>query len=604
MQGDTVRWTNNSSVLHKVSADDGSFYSNDITSGQSYQWTFNTPGTYRYYCGYHGGPGGYGMSGTITVSAPQSQVQQNVSLTQSTATTQTTQTTSTGNPTVDALRAQVTELLNRIDVLRQQYGGAPATGVTSGATAGAVQCPHISRSLKKGSTGDDVSRLQRFLALDPAVYPEAMVTGYYGALTEAAVKRFQCKNQIVCEGTPESTGYGVTGPRTAAILALQCPAMTAGGGDVGGFLKVTPLSGPAPLAVTIETTVNATKACSAATYEVDYGDGTQKTQIVVPANYCNELRQVLNHSYTRAGTFTVTLRSGIHQVTSTVTVSGGVSVPPPASSIDTFSASPRDGSAPLTVTFKGIINAARKCDQQYTLSFGDGASTPLTPSGCTANSITVTHVYVTAGTFVARLTRDTGNVEVGSVSITTAGGQSVDTLAANPTTGEAPLGVSFTGIVNGATACNATYTIDFGDNTNAPIPVSGCTATSYSVAHTYGSAGTFTVRLKQGGADVKTATITVTGPAGPAYDGYFSVSPGTDTYTVTAEFELESSCARYELDWGDGTAKLTQPQGTCTIGTVSKTFNHTYDNAGGYTITLRRGSSLDTTHTAGIAITD
>jgi plastocyanin len=33
----------------------------------TYQYTFNTPGTYRYYCSVHGGPGGVSMSGTIIV---------------------------------------------------------------------------------------------------------------------------------------------------------------------------------------------------------------------------------------------------------------------------------------------------------------------------------------------------------------------------------------------------------------------------------------------------------------------------------------------------------------------------------------------------------
>jgi plastocyanin len=33
----------------------------------TYTHTFNTAGTYRYYCGAHGGPGGVGMSGTVVV---------------------------------------------------------------------------------------------------------------------------------------------------------------------------------------------------------------------------------------------------------------------------------------------------------------------------------------------------------------------------------------------------------------------------------------------------------------------------------------------------------------------------------------------------------
>lgn len=67
--GDTVTWTNNSSLQHTVTADDGSFDSGTINMGGTYSHTFTAPGTYRYYCRFHGAPGGVGMSGTIVVTA-------------------------------------------------------------------------------------------------------------------------------------------------------------------------------------------------------------------------------------------------------------------------------------------------------------------------------------------------------------------------------------------------------------------------------------------------------------------------------------------------------------------------------------------------------
>ncbi len=71
--GDTVAWTNNSTLQHTVTADDGSFDSGTINMGSTYSHTFVTPGAYRYYCRFHGAPGGVGMSGTIVVmgSSPQ-----------------------------------------------------------------------------------------------------------------------------------------------------------------------------------------------------------------------------------------------------------------------------------------------------------------------------------------------------------------------------------------------------------------------------------------------------------------------------------------------------------------------------------------------------
>jgi predicted HTH domain antitoxin len=51
----------------------------------------------------------------------------------------------------------------------------------------------LTRNLYTGISGDDVRKLQEFLASDKDVYPEGLITGYYGALTERAVKRFQEK---------------------------------------------------------------------------------------------------------------------------------------------------------------------------------------------------------------------------------------------------------------------------------------------------------------------------------------------------------------------------------------------------------------------------
>lgn len=46
-------------------------------------------------------------------------------------------------------------------------------------------------------------------------------TDRYGSLTQAAVRKFQCTQKIVCDGDGYSTGYGFFGPRTrAALLAL------------------------------------------------------------------------------------------------------------------------------------------------------------------------------------------------------------------------------------------------------------------------------------------------------------------------------------------------------------------------------------------------
>lgn len=67
--GDIVRWTNDGG-LHNVVADDNSFTSGAAsTSIWVYEHTFNSPGFNPYYCSIHGGQGGVGMSGVITVQS-------------------------------------------------------------------------------------------------------------------------------------------------------------------------------------------------------------------------------------------------------------------------------------------------------------------------------------------------------------------------------------------------------------------------------------------------------------------------------------------------------------------------------------------------------
>lgn len=68
----------------------------------------------------------------------------------------------------------------------------------------------IARQLDVGSTGADVTTLQTLLASSPTLYPEALVTGYYGPLTKAAVARFQLLNNL--------PPVGRVGPLTRAAL--------------------------------------------------------------------------------------------------------------------------------------------------------------------------------------------------------------------------------------------------------------------------------------------------------------------------------------------------------------------------------------------------
>jgi plastocyanin len=65
--GDSITFTNDGNVAHTATADNGSFDTGSVGAGESKTITIKAPGTYPYYCKFHGGPGGVGMAGTIVV---------------------------------------------------------------------------------------------------------------------------------------------------------------------------------------------------------------------------------------------------------------------------------------------------------------------------------------------------------------------------------------------------------------------------------------------------------------------------------------------------------------------------------------------------------
>jgi plastocyanin len=58
----TVMWTNDDVAAHTVTSDSGAFNSGNLNPGQSFTFTFSTPGNYTYHCDYHPW-----MKGTVIV---------------------------------------------------------------------------------------------------------------------------------------------------------------------------------------------------------------------------------------------------------------------------------------------------------------------------------------------------------------------------------------------------------------------------------------------------------------------------------------------------------------------------------------------------------
>ncbi len=80
----------------------------------------------------------------------------------------------------------------------------------------------LTRQLEEGNSGADVSSLQTFLAQDPTIYPQGLVTGYFGSLTKSAVSNFQSRNGIATVGR--------VGPVT--LIAINAKMNGSSGSDV------------------------------------------------------------------------------------------------------------------------------------------------------------------------------------------------------------------------------------------------------------------------------------------------------------------------------------------------------------------------------------
>lgn len=133
----------------------------------------------------------------------------------------------TSAATIAELQAQLTALMAQVAALQSQQVApvAPSSGGQANVAAPTTSCLNISRNLSRGMKGSDVTQLQQFLISQNLLSADS-ATGFFGALTESAVQRFQCRHMSLCTGLPEVTGYGVVGPMTRATMLGMCTGAT------------------------------------------------------------------------------------------------------------------------------------------------------------------------------------------------------------------------------------------------------------------------------------------------------------------------------------------------------------------------------------------
>ncbi|MBN1479284.1 PKD domain-containing protein [candidate division KSB1 bacterium] len=260
-----------------------------------------------------------------------------------------------------------------------------------------------------------------------------------------------------------------------------------------------------------------------------------------------------------------------------------------------FSGSPTSGCAPLTVNFTDQSTADIT---SWSWTFGDGAtSTAQNPS----------HSYANAGSYTVSLTV-TGpggsDTETKTNYVTVSTGPSA-AFAGSPTSGNAPLTVSFT---DQSTGSPTSWSWDFGD---------GGSSTVQNPSHIYDTEGTYTVELTVSnscGSDIETKVnyISVSeAPCDPPVAN-FSGSPTTGTAPLSVNFTDQSTNSPTSWSWnfGDGgTSTAQNPSHTYTaVGTFTVSLTAT-NGCGSDTetktnyITVNEPSQDDKVHVAAIEVT-
>lgn len=118
------------------------------------------------------------------------------------------------------IQAQLTSLIAQLkamvgDMIAQGKYVSPALMAFAPGNSATAATAKITQGWSFGQTGNEVKIIQTILAKDSSVYPEGLVTGYFGASTLAAVQKFQLKYGIAQSG---DTGFGIVGPVTISKL--------------------------------------------------------------------------------------------------------------------------------------------------------------------------------------------------------------------------------------------------------------------------------------------------------------------------------------------------------------------------------------------------
>ncbi|WP_211531212.1 PKD domain-containing protein [Methanocalculus chunghsingensis] len=285
-----------------------------------------------------------------------------------------------------------------------------------------------------------------------------------------------------------------------------------------GFTAST-RTGPAPLTVTFTDRSTNTPT----NWHWGFGDGATGSG------------QVVTHTYTEPGTYTISQRIRNHAGSFSKTWQNHITVTTPP--VAEFSLNRTGGEPPFSVAFRdtstgGIIS--REWD------FGDGTK---------SDQINPVHTYTRQGVYTVSLTvmNSNGTMSLSRNNLIIVNRQAITDFAANVTTGGAPLSVQFIDLTSGSPN---QWIWDFGDGKKSIVqhPV-----------HTYQNPGTYAVSLvssgRQGGGTLRrTGYITVVTPPKAAFDA--DITFGSAPLAVQFSDRSTGSPKEWIWNFGDGTTSI------------------------------------------------
>jgi hypothetical protein len=286
--------------------------------------------------------------------------------------------------------------------------------------------------------------------------------------------------------------------------------------------------------------------------QLDWGDGSVVTAAAS-----------LTHAYTRAGSFAVKLlRSGQPLA--------GVAPVPVVVSLPTATLTVSPTTALIGETITATLTNIQPGDQ---LDWGDSVLVNAAAS--------LTHTYGKAGTFPVRLLRN-GQLVAGIAPVPVIIGLPTATLSVSPTT--ALIGETITAAL---TIVQPGDQLDWGDTSVVPA--------APSLSHSYGSVGTYLVRLLRGGAPLGTVPpvpVTVSVPTVLCSVEVLTTSP-LRWKPVQVKINGLTAGTTYSLDWGDGAVVSGVSQAATTSGDGSKqnVQQHTYVRAVSFVVQVKTGTA-------------